>query len=67
VLISILTVKKLMGVKLFLCLIKYKAMNMYGGVHVQTNVFLTLALVVSCQLHAPAALPPGKKPLITIE
>jgi hypothetical protein len=38
-------------------------MKTYGGVEVQINVLLTLALIgVSGQLHAPVALPPGKEP-----
>jgi hypothetical protein len=41
-------------------------MKMYGGMDVQVHVFLTSALVVSGQLHAPAALPPEKKPPVPI-
>jgi hypothetical protein len=42
-------------------------MKAYGGVAVETHVFLTSALVgVSGQLHAPAALPPGKEPPVPI-
>jgi hypothetical protein len=38
-------------------------MKAYVGVDVYTQVFLTSALVVDGgQLHAPAALPPGKQP-----
>jgi hypothetical protein len=36
-------------------------MKAYGGVHVQIHIFLTSALAGG-QLHAPAALPPGKSP-----
>jgi hypothetical protein len=38
-------------------------MKAYGGVDVYIHVYLTSALVeVNCQLHVPAALPPGKEP-----
>jgi hypothetical protein len=40
-------------------------MKTYGGVDVWIHAFLTSELVVSGQLHAPAALPPGKEPLNT--
>jgi hypothetical protein len=33
------------NVKLSLCLTKHYAMNTYGGVYVQTHIFLTSALV----------------------
>jgi hypothetical protein len=38
-------------------------MKAYGGVNVQIHVILTSGLAGSGQLHAPAALPPGKQPL----
>jgi hypothetical protein len=42
-------------------------MKMYWGVVVYLHAFLTLALDgVSGQLHAPAALHPGKEPLVPI-
>jgi hypothetical protein len=42
-------------------------MTAYGSVDVQIHIFLTSALVeVNGQLHAPAALPPGKDPTISI-
>jgi hypothetical protein len=41
-------------------------MKAYGGVDVETHVFLTSALVGGGQLHAPAALPPGKEPPVPI-
>jgi hypothetical protein len=37
-------------------------MKTYGGVDVYIHIFLTSALEVSGQLHAPAALPLGKSP-----
>jgi hypothetical protein len=38
-------------------------MKKYGGMDVETQVFLTSALVeVNVQLHVPAALLPGKEP-----
>jgi hypothetical protein len=38
-------------------------MKVYGGVDVKIHISLTSALVgAECQLHALAALPPGKKP-----
>jgi hypothetical protein len=40
------------------CLIKYYAIKAYEGVDVYTHTFLLSA----GQLHAPAALPPGKEP-----
>jgi hypothetical protein len=36
-------------------------MKAYEGVDVYTHIFLTSALVRSGQLHAPAALHPGKR------
>jgi hypothetical protein len=36
-------------------------MKTYGGVDVEINIFLTSKLTGCGQLHAPAALPPGKK------
>jgi hypothetical protein len=41
-------------------------MKKYGGVDVQIHVFLTSALVGGGQLHAPAALTPGKELQISI-
>jgi hypothetical protein len=42
-------------------------MRTYGGVDVYIHIFLTSVLLeVSGQLHAPAALPPGKEPLVLI-
>jgi hypothetical protein len=42
-------------------------MKAYGGVDVQTNVFLTLTLVGgSGQLYTPAAFPSGKEPPVPI-
>jgi hypothetical protein len=49
-------------VKLSLSLIMPYAMKAYSGVDVQTHVFLTSVLVGGGQLHAPAALLPGKDP-----
>jgi hypothetical protein len=37
-----------------------------GGVDPEIDIFLTSALVESGQLHAPAALPLGKKPPVPI-
>jgi hypothetical protein len=38
-------------------------MKVYGGVDVNTHIFLTLVLVgVSDEMHAPANLPPGREP-----
>jgi len=45
---------------LLLCLIKYYAMKMYGGVEVQLHASLISALDGSGQLQAPTALPLGK-------
>jgi hypothetical protein len=43
-------------------------MEAYGGVDVEIHVFMTSALVeVSGHLHNPAALSPGKVPLVLIE
>jgi hypothetical protein len=41
-------------------------MKTYGGVDVYILVFLTSALVGGGQLHAPAALSPGKQPPLPI-
>jgi hypothetical protein len=52
-------------IKLSLRLSKHHAMKTYWRVEV--HAFLTSALVgVSGQLHAPAALPPGKEQLVRI-
>jgi hypothetical protein len=42
-------------------------MKAYGGVDVQIQIFLSLALIGECQLHAPAALPRGKKPRFALD
>jgi hypothetical protein len=39
-------------------------MKEYWGMEVWVHAFLTSALDVSGQLHAPVALPPGKNPLV---
>jgi hypothetical protein len=42
-------------------------MKAYWGVDVQIHIFLTSALAQVCgQLHAPAALSPGKEALVPI-
>jgi hypothetical protein len=41
-------------------------MKAYGGVDLQLHVFLTSELVGGGQIHAPAALPPGKEPPVPI-
>jgi hypothetical protein len=47
--------------------IKHYAVKVYGGVDVEIHIFLTLhKLAVNGQLHAPAALPPGKEPPVPI-
>jgi hypothetical protein len=56
-----------LNVQLTLCLTKHHAMKAYWGVEVELHAFLISALAeVSGQLHAPAALPPGKEPLVPI-
>jgi hypothetical protein len=37
-------------------------MKTYGGVDVYINVFLKPSLIEGEEIHAPAALPPGKEP-----
>jgi hypothetical protein len=47
--------------------IEYLAMKTRGGVELQLRVFLISVLQgMRGQLHAPAALPPGKEPLVPI-
>jgi hypothetical protein len=42
-------------------------MKIYGGMHVEIQIFLISALTGGeCQLQAPAALPPGKEPPVLI-
>jgi hypothetical protein len=55
-----LTVK----VKLSLCLTKHHAIKAYWGVEVQLHAFFDFGSFG--QLHAPAALTPGKGPLVPI-
>jgi hypothetical protein len=55
-------------INLFLCLIKHCAMKADMGVEVWLHAFLTVAVDSRRgQLHALAALPLEKGPLITIE
>jgi hypothetical protein len=42
-------------------------MKAYRGVDVYIHLFLTSALVGGGQLHAPAALPPGKAPPVPLD
>jgi hypothetical protein len=59
--------KTYVKVKLSLSLTKHHAIKTYWGVEVYLHAFLTSALdEASGQLHAPAALPPGKEPLVPI-
>jgi hypothetical protein len=55
-------------VKLSLCLTKHDAMKVYwgsGGI-APSILWSQHYMEVSGQLHAPAALPPGKEPLVPI-
>jgi hypothetical protein len=54
-------------VKLSLCLTKHHAMKAYWGSGGIVPRILDLGTTwMSGQLHAPAALPPGKEPLVSI-
>jgi len=54
-------------VKLFLCLIKHHAMKTYGEVEVYFQAFLISALDGGEWLfNAPASLPSGKEPAVSI-
>jgi hypothetical protein len=52
--------KQFIKIKINLCITKYYAMKMYGGVEVQLHASLISALDGSGQLQAPTALPLGK-------